>query len=154
MFLQGWSIYLIIWRRNPGPFGHEYPALALLATRCHFIIIMILSGGEDSQTLACWRGWETPLSKTLDMMWCDEFWQICSKSANVFCNNFNFWKLCCFRQLKYEQDLEFYATARQLQWQQLEHQRKQTIKLSSRLTRLDLIKNAWIYHLWKLIYLE
>ena len=74
VFLQGWSIYLIIWRRNPGPFGHEYPALALLATRCHFIIIMILSGGEDSQTLACWRPWETPLSKTLDMMWCDEFW--------------------------------------------------------------------------------
>ena len=142
---------------------HQPPAL--LATRCHFIIIMILSGGEDSQTLACWRGWETPLSKTLDMMWCDEFWQICSKSANVFCNNFNFWKLCCFRQLKYEQDLEFYATARQLQWQPARTSKEeiiktvekdfttdcQTIKLSS---RLDLIKNAWIYHLWKLIYLE
>ena len=33
-----------------------------------------------------------------------------------------------FRQLKYEQDLEFYATARQLRWQQLKHQRKITLK--------------------------
>ena len=33
-----------------------------------------------------------------------------------------------FRQLKYEQDLEFYATARQLRWKQLKHQRKNSLK--------------------------
>ena len=32
------------------------------------------------------------------------------------------------RQLKYEQDLEFYSTARQLRWQKLKHQRKKTLK--------------------------
>ena len=33
-----------------------------------------------------------------------------------------------FRELKYEQDLEFYATARQLRWHQLKLQRKKTLK--------------------------
>ena len=32
------------------------------------------------------------------------------------------------RELKYEQDLEFYATARQLRWQKLKHQRTKTLK--------------------------
>lgn len=37
-------------------------------------------------------------------------------------------KNCPSRQLKYEQDLEFYATARQLRWKQLKHERKSSLK--------------------------
>ena len=44
-----------------------------------------------------------------------------------------------YRELKYEQDLEFYATARQLRWQKLKAERTKILK--------RLLKEKFVYRL-------